>query len=345
MAKKRPATMADVAKKAGVSRTAVSFVLNNVPDASIPEPTRERILQAAHEMNYIPNVQALNLARGKTMMIALVVRQTSEQMSADLFMGEFIRGATRVIEAEDYHLLIHAAEPGNSNSTYGALVRTRKVDGLLISSPLVNDQEIRLLHEEGTPIVLHGGLESTGIPSVDVDNTQGAHSAVSHLISLGHQRIGHISNAPFSYTSSVDRLNGYRKALDEANISFDPELVLPGEFTADSGYALMRQLLDLPQPPTAMFIGSDVLSIGAVDAIYDRNLSIPGDISIASFDDVLLSRYVRPPLTTIHLPAYDLGRRAGEMILKIIQKEPLPSQRVLLPTELIVRQSTAPLKA
>jgi DNA-binding LacI/PurR family transcriptional regulator len=153
MSKRQRATMLDVAKKAGVSQTAVSFVLNNVPDASIPATTRARILQAARELNYIPNVQALNLARGSTMMIALIVRQTSEQMSADLFMGEFIRGAIRVMEAQDYHLLVHASEPDDHQGTYGKLVRTRKVDGLLISSPLVNDPEVRLLHEEGTPIV------------------------------------------------------------------------------------------------------------------------------------------------------------------------------------------------
>src|SRR6185295_17180002 len=111
--------------------------------------------------------------------------------SADLFMGEFIRGAMRMIEAEDYHLLVHAAQPDDLESTYGKLVRTRKVDGLLISSPLVNDPEVKLLHEEGTPIVLHGALDTGDIPSVDVDNTQGAYRAVQHLISLGHQRIGH----------------------------------------------------------------------------------------------------------------------------------------------------------
>jgi LacI family transcriptional regulator, galactose operon repressor len=336
--------MSDVAKKAGVSRTAVSFVLNNVPDASIPDTTRARILQAARELNYIPNVQGLNLARGRTMMIALVIRQTSEQMSADLFMGEFIRGATRVMEAEDYHLLVHASEPEDHHSTYGKLVRTRKVDGLLVSSPLVNDPEVKLLHEEGTPIVLHGALPTSDIPSVDVDNVQGAYSAVRHLIGLGHRRIGHISNAPFSYTSSVDRHTGYCQALEEAHIAYDENLVLGGEFTADSGYVLMRQLLNLPEPPTAVFVGSDVLSIGAVDAIYDRGLTIPNDISVASFDDVLISRYIRPPLTTVHLPAYDLGRRATEMILQIIHRKPLPALRVLLPTELIIRHSTAPVQ-
>src|SRR5262249_25970866 len=103
--------------------------------------------------------------------------------------------------------------------------------------------------------------------------------------------------------------------------------------------------LDLPEPPTAVFVGSDVISIGAVDAIYQRGLTIPDDMSIASFDDVLLSRYVRPPLTTVHLPAYDLGRSAGEMILKIIRRESLPTLRVLLPTELVIRHSTAPLKS
>lgn len=341
MVKKRRARMEDVAKAAGVSRTAVSFVLNNIPDSNIPEATRQRILKAAQELDYIPNISALNLATGKTMMIALIVRQTSEQMSADAFLGEFMRGTTRVIEAEDYHLLVHAVEPGApNNSTYGQLVRTRKVDGLLITSPLVNDIEVQLLHDEGTPIVLNGAASFSDIPSVDVDNMQGAYTAVKHLIDLGHRRIGHISNAPFSYTSGRDRLSGYQAALNEAGIAYDDDLVHAGAFTDMSSYAPMERLIDLQDPPTAVFVGSDLVALGAVQAIHDRGMRIPDDISVIGFDNLLIGKYLQPPLTTIHLPAYDLGRRAGEMILASIRGETFQTLRELLPTELVIRQST-----
>lgn len=341
MVKKRRARMEDVAQAAGVSRTAVSFVLNDIADANIPESTRQRILQAARELNYTPNAQALNLVRGKTMLVALVVRQTSEQMSADAFLGEIIRGITRIIEAEDYHLVVHAVEPGvPTKTTYGELIRTHKVDGLLITSPLINDPEVKVLHDEGTPIVLNGAADFNDIPSVDVDNVQGAYTAVRHLIDLGHRRIAHISNAPFSYTSARDRLTGYQQALAEAGIDYDDQLIHPGAFTDVSSYAPMLSLLDLFEPPTAVFIGSDLVALGAVQAIHNRGLRIPEDISIIGFDDLFISKYLQPPLTTIHLPAYDLGQRLGEMILTSIRGETFQTLRALLPTELVIRQST-----
>jgi DNA-binding LacI/PurR family transcriptional regulator len=346
MVKKRRARMEDVAQAAGVSRTAVSFVLNDIPDANIPETTRQRILQAARDLNYTPNAQALNLVRGKTMMVALVVRQTSEQMSADAFLGEIIRGSTRIIEAEDYHLVVHAVEPGAPNkTTYGELVRTHKVDGLMITSPLINDPEVKVLHDEGTPIVLNGAADFNDIPSVDVDNVQGAYTAVRHLIDLGHRRIAHISNAAFSYTSARDRLSGYQQALAETGIAYDEQLIRPGAFTDVSSYEPMLSLLDLSEPPTAVFIGSDLVALGAVQAIHHRGLRIPNDISIIGFDDLLISKYLQPPLTTIHLPAYDLGQRLGEMILTSIRGETFQTLRALLPTELVIRQSTRQLSA
>jgi LacI family transcriptional regulator len=333
--------MKDIAKAAGVSRTAVSFVLNNIPDSNIPEATRNRILQVAHELDYTPNRQALNLASGKTMMIALIVRQTSLQMAIDPFLPEFVHGVTQVIEAADYHLLIHAAEPSaKDKTTYGQLVRTHKVDGLLISSPMAQDSEVRLLHEEGTPIVVHGDSDFSHIPSVDVDNRQGAYNAVCHLLDLGHHRIGYISNAPFSYTSARDRLLGYRQALDDAGIPYDDSLIYEGNFTETSSYLPMQSLLDLPEPPTAVFIGSDLVALGAIDAILNWGLRIPDDISVIGFDDIMFAKYVRPPLSTVHIPAYELGRSAGEMILAIIRGESPTKLRVLLPTELVLRSST-----
>lgn len=344
--KQRRATMKDIAREAGVSRTTVSFVLNDLPDANIPASTRERILQIARELNYTPNVQAINLARGHNMMIGLIVRQTSEQMSADAFMGEFVRGITTVIEREGYHLLFHGVEPGApGNTTYTELVRTRKVDGLIISSPLVDDHEVQVLHEEGTPIVLNGATDFPQIASVDVDNMQGAYTAVKHLIDLGHRRICHISNAPFTYTSSRDRLAGYQQALQDADIAFDEALVEEGNFTDTSGYGPMLTMINLPEPPTAAFIGSDLVALGAIQAIHERGLQVPHDISIIGFDDLLIGKYLQPPLTTIHLPAYDLGQRTATTLLRIISDEALPSLRTLLPTELVLRRSTAPARA
>lgn len=344
MKKKPRPTMEDVAKAAGVSRTTVSFVLNNVRDANIPETTRQRILNVARQMRYSPNSQALNLVKGKTMLIALIVRQTPEQLSVDAFIGELIRGITHVIEARGYHLLVHAVEPGSPNTTYGQLIRTRKVDGLVITAPLVNDPEIEMLHSEDIPVVINGSTALSDVAQVDVNNRQGARTATKYLVDLGHKRIGHISNAPFSYTSSHDRLSGYRLALADSSLPYDEDLVYEGAFTDVSGCGPMQAMLDLPDPPSAVFVGSDVVALGAIKVIYERGLKIPDDLSIIGFDDIFIGKYLQPPLTSVHLPAYELGKQASELILGVINGETLPSLSVQLPTELVIRNSTSAYK-
>ena len=254
-------------------------------------------MQAARELDYIPNAQALNLVRGKTMLVALVVRQTSEQMSADAFLGEIIRarhGSSRPKAIIWWFMLLNQVSP--NKTTYGQLVRTHKVDGLLIASPLINDPEVKVLHDEGTPIVLNGAADFNDIPSVDVDNIQGAYTAVRHLIDLGHRRIGHISNAPFSYTSARDRLTGYQHALAEAGIDYDASTGLSRRISPIvSSYEPMLSMLDLPEPPTAVFIGSDVVAwaryrLFTIAACISRN-----DISVIGFDDLFIGKYLQPP--------------------------------------------------
>lgn len=340
MSKKRT-TMKDVAERVGVSRTAVSFVLNDIPNSNIPEATRQRILQAARELDYVPNTQALNLVKGRTMMIALVVPKTARQVASDAFLSEVMEGVMAAIEPRGYHLMIHAAQSTPSHGAYRQLIRARKADGLLISSPLVYDSEIIKLHAEGTPIVIQGATDMTAIPNVDVDNVQGAQVAVRHLLQLGHRRIAHISNAPLSYASSRDRLRGYREVLAEGGLSYDEALVGIGNFNDDSGYGPMASLLDLPQRPTAVFVGSDTVALGALNAIRDRGLRVPEDISIIGFDDILVGKYLEPQLTTVHLPAVEIGWRAGDMALKAIRGEALDAVSVRLPTHLVVRRSTA----
>jgi DNA-binding LacI/PurR family transcriptional regulator len=333
------ATMREVAELAGVSRTTVSFVLNDTPNANIPPKTRRRVLDAVRRLNYVPDATAVTLVTGRTQTLALVLRQTAHQLSADAFLGEVLRGLTRAVEPAGYHTLVHPVAP---DMTYGQLARSQKVDGLILSGPMVEEAELTALHAEGTPIVVQGTTIPRDVPSVDVDNEAAARVAVTHLLALGHRRIGHITNARTVYAAAHDRLSGYCQALEAYGVPYDPRLVYEGDFTEDSGAAAMRALLDLDEPPTAVFVASDVVALGALQVIREHGLHVPDDISLVGFDNIPLVSHLDPGLTTIHLPAFELGQRAGEMLLSLVWGNALEQTRVLLETELVVRGSTGP---
>lgn len=335
-------TMQQVAERAGVSRTTVSFVLNNTPNVNISPETRERILQAANELNYARDFAATSLATGRSHTIALVMRQDLEELSVDAFLGGLINGISRAINIDGYHLLFYAMRLDAPKGAYGELIRSQRVDGLLLSGPVVNDPELLELHESGVPIVVHGTPALNHFFSVDIDNVASARAATEHLIVLGHRRIALITNGPLTYTASRDRYKGYCQALEAAGIALDDSLVAVGAFTDDSGYNAALQLLSLSPRPTAIFVASDVVALGAMRALKQHGLHIPNDLSIIGFDDIPLVKYLDPGLTTIRLPAVDLGFYAGQMLLKLIQGEPIQKKRIQLTSRLIIRDSTAP---
>ncbi|MBN1966986.1 MAG: LacI family DNA-binding transcriptional regulator [Anaerolineae bacterium] len=334
--------MQQVADRAGVSRTTVSLVLNDVPHVNIPQETRDRVLQAAQELEYARDYAALSLATGRSHTVAFILHQSADVLAVNLFVGRVLTGVARVLSQADYHLLFYALPPAAPAGAYARLIRSQRVDGLLISGPTIEDPELETLHDEGVPIVMQGTPGITDLPCVDVDNVASARMAVEHLIALGHQRIAHISNAPLTYTASRDRLAGYRIALAEAGLPVDPALISYGSFTDDSGYAAMTDLLARPERPTAVFVASDVVALGAIQAIREHGLRIPDDISVIGFDDIPFMSYIEPGLTTIHLPAIELGYQAGQIMLRLLQEESIPTPRILLETELIVRGSTGP---
>lgn len=336
---KKRATMREVAKLAGVSRTTVSFVLNNTPNTNIPPETRRRVFEAARQLNYVPDAKALTLVTGRTQMLGLVMRQTPWQIYADAFLSNVLFGLSSAIEYAGYHVLVH---PVTDDISYTQLARSQKVDGLILSGPMVEEPELTALHAEGTPIVVQGTTMPRAVPSVDVDNEAAARAAVTHLLALGHRRIGHITNAPTVYAAAHDRLAGYCQALEAHGVPYDPRLVCEGDFTDDSGAAAMRALLDLDEPPTAVFVASDVVALGALQVIRERGRQVPEDISLVGFDDIPLVSHLDPGLTTIHLPAFELGQRAGEMLLSLVWGNTLEQTRVLLDTELVVRGSAGP---
>jgi LacI family transcriptional regulator len=194
------------------------------------------------------------------------------------------------------------------------------------------------LAEEGYPLLLHGRASGYELPCVDVDNRAGAYQAVSHLIGLGHRRVGFISNAPLSYAGTQERFAGYRLALSEHDIPYDPSLVGTAAFLPEAGLAAMQQLLDLSQRPSAVFAASDVVALGAMTAIHSAKLDIPDDIAVVGFDDIFLAAHAYPPLTTVRVPAYGLGWTAAEVLIALIEGDEEVSS-VTLETELVIRDS------
>lgn len=335
----RRSTSLDVAKMAGVSRTTVSFVLNKVPGVSISEPTRQRVWGAAKALNYHPDATGRKLVSGKSYTLGLVLRQSPEQVFADAFLLRVMLGVEQAAAREGFHVLLKPVAP-DEHGGYTRLITENYVDGILLSGPRQDDTEIVKLHRQGIPIMLIGQLPDSEIPYVDINAVAGAVTAIRHLIELGHRQIAMITNASLSYTSAQQRCSGYRQALEQAGLETTDAYLRQGDYTPASGLLAMADLLQLSPRPTAVFVASDVVAMGAVQAIKRAGLRIPADIAVVGFDDVPLAEYYDPPLTTIRLPAYGLGWAAGERLVRAIQGEGVEQVGLLLESELIVRNST-----
>jgi LacI family transcriptional regulator len=195
------------------------------------------------------------------------------------------------------------------------------------------------LYDEGFPVVLHGRLREIDIPSVDVDNVRGAMMAVNHLLALGHRRVGMITNAPLAYAASRQRLEGYQRALRQAGIAYEDAWVRQGNFDEESGYAAVKELLALDEPPSAVFIASDMVAIGALRALHEEGVHVPDQVAIVGFDDITTARFITPALTTVQVPTFGLGWSAAELLIRLIDEAPPRDRHVRLDTELIVRET------
>lgn len=334
-------TSFDVAKKSGVSRSTVSFVLNDIPGIRISPETRQRVLDAAHELGYHPDSAGRKLASGRSNTIGLVLRQSREQVFADALLPKVVLGVGQAAAQYGFQILLNAVEPEDTNG-YIRLIQENHVDGIILSGPQQNDLEIIHLYKEGFPIILMGQLPNSPLPFVDIDAIAGSQRAVSHLIELGHRRVAMITNAPLEYTSAQQRFAGYERALKQAGLAIDPELLKAGAYTPQSGYAAMQELLQCTPRPTAVFVASDVVAVGAIQAVKEAGLRIPEDIAIVGFDDIPLAEFFDPPLTTIRIPSYGLGWAASESLVKLIHDKNLDQPEIFLDSELIVRQSSRP---
>ena len=336
----RRITSKDVAVRAGVSRTTVSFVLNDVKEANISEETRRRVLLAAEELEYVPDAAAQALASGRTQTIGMMFR-TYSYSTADLAHMQILQGLMEVTNQVGVRLLVDIVNERDTADIYVNLTRNKRIDGLILSDPRADDQALSDLLNDGFPVVLLGRLPGTRVSSVEFDNRTGARAAVDHLLSQGHSRIGFVGYAPLPFTGVAERLHGYLDALGAAGIVFDETIVRYGDANPGTGFASTQSLLEVPDRPTAIFVSSDVLAFAALAAIQQRGLRIPEDIAVVGFDDHPLAQYASPPLTTVRLPFDEMGRQAGKMLLELFKHNDEPGREVELKTELIVRASSA----
>ena len=305
--------MKDVADLAGVSRTTVSFVLNNVPDSNIPEATQERVWAAVEELGYRPNWMARGLRSQRTHTIGFI----SDVVATTPHANHMIQGAQDLAwEHETLLLLVNIGDSQEMKMAAVTMMLERQVEGIIYATMYHREAHPPEIIEEVPTVMLDCYVADRSLPSVVPDEVQGAYTAVSHLIAKGHNRIGYLQNDDL-VDAAVLRQEGYKRALADNKIPFDENLV---ESVSDRhGYDGAMALLKQPDRPTALFVFNDRMAMGAYDAVRNLNLNIPEDIAIIGYDNQeLIAPALYPALTTMELPHYKMGHWAVEQLLEMI---------------------------
>ncbi len=338
MAKK--ATLKDVAWQAGVSYQTVSKVLRN--RMRVSSEVRERIYAAVADLGYQPNVNARSL-RAQSSRLLGYSWQPGYQTYFNSVLEQFEQGIIYAAEEFGYHILLFPQGEGAQQAeTYRSLVVTGRVDGFILSSIEYNDPRIPILQQLQVPLVAFGrGPDENPCAYVDVDGAVGMQQAVEHLAAQGHQRIA-ILAWPEDSRVGNDRLAGYRAGIEVAGLPNNPAWVVRGESDENYGYSAMQGLLALPFAlrPTAVVTMLDLIAIGAIRAIEERGLAVGRDIAVVGFDDTPVARYLKPSLTSVSQPAWEVGRLVVRLLISQINGESVEDQHLLLPSELVIRESS-----
>jgi LacI family transcriptional regulator len=329
-------TLEDIAKLAGVSRSTVSRVVNNHPN--VKDQVRKRVKSVILDTGYEPHAAARSLAARRSNIIGLVIPSAVHTLFTDPYFPRLTEGIAQASNAADFTLslfLFNSLE--DERRMYPRITRKGLLDGVLVQATHVDDEIYTWLRKGNIPYVVVGRpAEMTDLSYVDVDNIAGAHQAVSHLIRLGHHKIGTLAG-PLSTEAGKDRLIGYRQALQERGIPINEGLIVEGDFTEMGGYLATQRLFY--DKPTAIFVASDIMASGALRALREAGLSVPEDIALVGFDDLPPARRSAPQLTTIRQPIRRLGIKAVEVLIDLIDHPTSPPHKVIFNTELVIRDS------
>ncbi|MFN2161760.1 MAG: LacI family DNA-binding transcriptional regulator, partial [Candidatus Promineifilaceae bacterium] len=328
-------TIKDVANRAGVSISTVSHVINN--SRAVSEESRQRVEEAMAELDYQPNTLARSLRRQQTQSIGMIVPDI-----ANPFFAEIARGIEDSSFQQNYSIILCNSEGDlEKQVAYTNLLIQNQVAGIVfvaagVSTELVED----LQHREVPLVVVDRAVPRVEVNSVMTNHNQGGRLATQHLIDLGHRRIACIS-AGSGLSPSADRVTGYMETLWENNMPVNKKLIMHGDFQYESGYKAVHTLLDLPEPPTAVFACNDLMAVGCISAAAERGLRVPQDLSVVGFDNVRLASFTNPPLTTVSQPMRQIGTLALELLMERINDIDSPVRIEQLDTELVVRRTTA----
>ena len=329
----------DVASLAGVSMKTVSRVLNNEPN--VRAQTREKVQAAVAELNYKPHPSARSLAGHRSYLIALLYDNPSPS-----YLMEIQSGVLDACETHHYGMMLRPlnyspASDAEFIHTVESLVVHGRPDGLILTPPITDHPTLgKRLAELNVPYACISPRDWSGCIGANLDEVHAASEMTAHLIALGHRRIAHITGHP-DHGASGWRLQGYRDALQRAGLRFDPNLVVAGEFSFDSGISAARRLLDLKQPPTAIFSANDDMAAGVINAACERGMVVPRDLSVCGFDDTPMSHQIFPALTTVRQPAREMGCIAATQLLRAL-RNPESCEMVHVPYTLQLRKSTGP---
>jgi DNA-binding LacI/PurR family transcriptional regulator len=325
----------DVARVAGVSISTVSRVLTGSP--LVNEETRARVQQAMNALEYRPNRVARRLRRdtARASLIGLIVPDIQNP-----FFAELVRGVESIAQKHGYMVFLgNSDEDGAKEKRYIDLMRAESVDGLILPPSTDSAPTVSGLAHRGLPVVcVDRRLPKVTLDTVIADNVHGAREAVEHLLRIGHRRIGFVGGRR-QLSTSRERQEGYRLALEEHGVEVDETLIREGDSRQSGGRQMAQSLLALPQPPTALLVGNNLMTLGALEAIHAMGLRIPDDVAIVGYDDMPWALALNPPLTAVRQPGFEIGRRGAELLLQRIEDPTRSTSLVMLQPELVVRES------
>lgn len=330
-------TIEDVAKRAGVSKTTVSHALSG--SRPVAAATKEKIQRAIEELNYVPSGVAQNLVSGKSNILSLIYPLEGTYLMADA-SSEFILSAAEAVNEHGYEFLLNTKQDPDEIARF---VRRGHSDALILMDVKLSDPRVEVLKKLKFPFVLIGRCEdNTGIDYVDIDATFGVYEATKHLIHLGHTKIAFLRLMPHDFGFSARAFQGYCKALVDFGLAYNPDLVVDTPIRDGSGYDGMHRLMTKSPDCTACIVLADQVMVGVVQYCEDHDLAIPDRVSLIGFGSSLYQSLMRPPLTTIEMPAREMSRQAVEIAVDKVRRKDKTERQVLLKPHINLRQSTAP---
>ncbi len=334
---RRPPTIDEVARRAGVGRGTASRVVNGSPHVSAA--AREAVEQAVAAMGYVPNRAARSLVTRRTDIVALVVSEPGDRVFGEPYFGAIVRGVGERLGASQFQLMLTMAGTERDRARVAAYLTEQHVDGVLLLSLHAHDGLVATLDGRGVPTVCGGAVAGTD-PAVlvDADNRAGGAAALEHLLATGRRRVA-VLTGPQDMASGRDRLTGARDALRAAGRDADGLVVAFGDYSEDSGERAMREVLAAGVRPDAVFAASDLMAVGALRVLREAGLRVPDDVALVGFDDSAVCRHTDPALTSVHQPVEEMGAVMADLLLARIAGQPVPRTTVL-PTRLVVRAST-----